>query len=247
MKITTKRFFYTGQEDIRFTYDINVSKTGTFYTYLPQMAVDNLDSYGLPLPVSKSGKRGYFEATTMEGLENTIQAFIEECTSRELARTEDVIEYQLTIGARYCKNYGDPYDPTLYPNGSGLQDNYRWIEGSKDADGNMFSVYARPRTLMTYRYASGKETTESFPIDPNDYPANSAVNFLNALVNNPNIHAPIRLLPCTETNANFLASAIKSIWYLNEVFGQYIKDDQIEKMLDTQPVTILTTVYYGNN
>lgn len=247
MKITTKRFHHQGVEDIQFSYDVNVSNSGTFYTYLPQGAVDKLTSYGLTLPAGVKGKRGYFDATTMDGLEDNIKRFIQEAVSRELVKTIDIIEYQFSIGALYCKNTSDANDTHLYPNGSGLHDKYLWQQGTVDSKDNSLTVYARPRTHMIYRYASGKEVIENYPIDPTDYPPDSAVNFLNSLISNPNLYQPMKTLPCTEANANFLKSAILAIWNINEALGKAIKDDTLETILDTTPITIHTTVDYGNN
>lgn len=247
MKITTKRLYHQGTEDIRFSYDINVSKTGLFYTYLPQGAIDKLTAYGLQPPVGPTGKTGFFDASTTDGLEDKILRFIKEALSRELVKTHDIIEYQLTIGATYCKNAQDPNDTHLYPKGSGLLDKYCWQQGTTPSNDNTFTVYARPKTQMIYRYASGKEVTETYPIDPTDYPVDSAVVFLNNLLNQPNQYQELKTLPCTESNANFLKSAILAIWNLNEELGTLLKDDSLSSFLDTTPITLHTIVSHGND
>lgn len=247
MKVTTKRFLHQGDEDIRFDYIVNVTKTGMFYTNLPADAVLKIEAYGLTMPVSNRGNRGYFEAPTLDQLETKIRDFVSEAVSRELVDTYDVIEYQISIGAMYCKNFIDPDDNQLYPNGSFLKNSSTWVPGLTSTQDTSFSVYARPRTLKKFRYSSGKETTESYPIDESNYPADSAVRFLDGVLAKPNRGIEIKTLRCTESNAGFFKSAILSIWTINEELGQLLKDDTLETVLDDTTLTLRTFLLYGNN
>jgi hypothetical protein len=247
MKLTTKRFLITHPETLSFTYEVQVNTSGLFYTYLPQGAIQQLENYGITMPVGATGKKGYFYGKSIEDLESAIRNFANEALSRELIRTFDVIEYQLLIGASYCKNRIDPQDPTLYPNGSFLKQPHSWIYGPASSEACFFSVYARPRTYKQYRYASGKETSESYPIDPSNYPADSAVTFLNGIVTKPDRCSEIKTIPCTEANANFFRSAHMVIWNINEQLGQFIKDGTLETALDDTALSLKSCVIYGDN
>ena len=247
MKLTTKRFLITHPETLSFPYEVQVNSSGLFYTYLPQGAIQQLENYGISMPVGAKGKKGYFYGKTIVDLESAIRAFAMEVLSRELIRTFDVIEYQLLIGSYYCKNLIDPQDMHLYPNGSFLKQSHSCVSGPASSEECFFHVYARPRTYKQYRYASGKETTESYPIDPSNYPADSAVTFLNGIVTKPDRYTELKTIPCTESNANFFKSAHTAIWKLNEEIGVLLKDDTLKTALDDTTITVHTSVVYGNN
>lgn len=247
MKLTTKRFLMNHPETLSFPYEVQVNASGLFYTYLPQGAIENLENYGKSLPLGPTGKKGYFQAKSIDDLETAIRAFAVEALSRELIRTFDVIEYQLLIGSSYCKNLIDPHDPALYPNGSFLKQSHSWVSGSASSDACYFSVYARPRTYKQYRYASGNETIESSPIDPSNYPADSAVAFINGIVTKADRYSEVKTVPCTESNANFFKTVHTAIWHLNEELGTYLKDDTLETVLSDTSLTVHTCVVYGND
>lgn len=107
MKVTTLSFIHRGKEEIRFTYDVNVTKDGTFSTTLPKEAVSKIEAYGVTLNENRVGNRGYFSSDTMEGLERKIREAVEEAVSCELVSTEDVIKYQIMICASYCRKRDD--------------------------------------------------------------------------------------------------------------------------------------------
>lgn len=245
MKVTTLAFIHRGKEEIRFTYDVNVSKDGTFSTTLPKEAVSKIEAYGVTLNENRVGNRGYFSSETMDGLERNIRKAVEEAVSCELVSTEDVIKYQIMICASYCRNGADETDTELYPNGKGLNGNYIWKDGNVQSDNlerkpTSFSVYVEPKTIKRYRYASGKTRTEVTSIDEKKYPEGSAILFLNSIVNiYPDRYIDIKELPCTEENARFFKKAIMSIWKLNEAIGQILKDDTLEKAIQTQQYKML--------
>lgn len=240
MKVTTLNFFHRGNEEIRFTYDVNVSKDGCFSTTLPRDAVAKIEAYGVTLDTNRLGNKGYFSSDTMDGLLNKIRAAVDEAVSCELVGTEDIIKYQILICATYCRNKNDETGTELYPNGAGLNGNYEWIDGNVRSDGlsphpNYFSVYVRPVAIKRYRYKSGRERTEEGRIDEKKYPEDSAIRFINSIVNNfPNGRIEVRQMPCTEENAEFFKKAIISIWKLNEALGRLLKDDTLELAIKSQ-------------
>ena len=240
MKVTTLSFIHRGKEEIKFSYDVNVTKDGTFSTTLPKDAVTKIENYGVTLNENRVGNRGYFSSDTMEGLERKIREAVEEAVSCELVSTEDVIKYQILICASYCRNGADENDTELYPNGKPLKGNFQWRDGNVRSDAldrkpTSFSVYVKPKTRKVYRYKSGKERIEETFIDENKYPAGSAINFINSLVNNfPNRYIEEKQMPCTEENAQFFKKAITSIWKLNEALGKILKEDTLELAIKTQ-------------
>lgn len=240
MKVTTLSFISSGEEKIKFTYDVNVSKDGTFSTTLPKEAVAKIESYGVTLNTNRLGNRGYFSSDTMEGLESKIRAAVEEAVSCELVGTEDVIKYQILICASYCRNSADESDTNLYPNGKSLNSNFQWVDGNVCSDGlsqhpHSFSVYVRPMTVKRYRYKSGKERKEEERIDETKYPEGSAIRFINSIVGNfPDSYIAMKQMPCTEENAEFFKKAIMSIWKLNEALGRILKDDTLELAIKSQ-------------
>ena len=244
MKVTTLNFIHRGKEEIKFSYDVNVSKDGTFSTTLPKEAVSKIEAYGVTLNKNRIGSPGYFSAKTMKELENNIYKSVEEAVSCELVSTEDVIKYQIMICASYCRNGADETDTELYPNGEGLNGHYQWIDGNVRCDNRegkptSFSVYVEPVSLKRYRYKSGRERTEEEPIDERKYPKGSAIRFINSLVNiEPHKFIEVKQMPCTEENAEFFKKAIMSIWKLNEALGKILRDDTLELSIKRQKLLI---------
>lgn len=240
MKITTLSFIHRGKEEIKFSYDVNVSKDGTFSTTLPKEAVSKIEAYGVTLNKNRIGNPGYFSAKTMEELESNIYKAVEEAVSCELVSTEDVIKYQIMICASYCRNGADETYTELYPNGKGLNGNYIWMDGNVRSDNldrnpTSFSVYVKPVSLKRYRYKSGRERTEEGPIDERKYPEGSAIRFINSIVNVfPHKYIEVKRMPCTEENAEFFKKAIMSIWKLNEALGKLLHDDTLELAIKKQ-------------
>lgn len=240
MKVTTLSFIYRGKEEIKFSYDVNVSKDGKFTTTLPKEAVSLIESYGVTLNKNRAGNTGFFSSDTMEGLTSNIYKAVEEAVSCELVGTEDVIKYQILICASYCRNGADENDTELYPNGKGLDGSYKWVDGNVRSDGlsqnpTSFSVYVKPMTIKRYRYKSGRERVEEDSIDEKKYPKGSAILFLNSIVNIfPHKFKEVKQMPCTEENAEFFKKAIISIWKLNEALGKILKDDTLELAIRNQ-------------
>lgn len=244
MKVTTLNFIHRGTEEIKFSYDVNVSKDGTFSTTLPKEAVSKIVAYGLTLNKNRMGTPGYFTAKTMEELKRNIYKAVEEAVSCELVSTEDVIKYQILICASYCRNGADETDTELYPNGAGLKGSYQWIDGNVNSDGlsqkpTFFSVYVEPVAIKRYRYKSGRERTEEGHIDVRKYPEGSAIRFIDSLVNvYPHKHIEVKQMPCTEENALFFKKAIMSIWKLNEALGKILHDDTLELAIKKQKLLL---------
>lgn len=240
MKVTTLSFIHRGKEEIKFSYDVNVSKDGKFSTTLPKEAVSKIEAYGVTLGVNRVGNRGYFSSGTMEGLADEVRKVVEEAVSCELVSKEDIIKYQILIFASYCRNGADETDNKLYPNGIDLFGYYKWINGNKndaylDRAPTSISIYVEPVTIKRYRYKSGKERIEETRIDENKYPVGSAVLFINSLVGIcPDEYKPIKELPCTEENAEFFKKAIMSIWKINESIGKILKEDTLEFAIKKQ-------------
>ena len=244
MKVTTLNFIHRGKEEIKFSYDVNVSKDGTFATTLPKEAVNKIEAYGVTLNKNRIGNPGYFSSDTMEGLVDKIRKAVEEAVSCELVSTEDVIKYQIMICASYCRNGADETDTDLYPNGEGLNGHYQWIEGNVRCDNRegkptSFSVYVEPVSLKRYRYKSGRERIEEAPIDKKKYPEGSAIRFINSLVCiEPHKFIEVKQMPCTEENAEFFKKAIMSIWKLNEALGKILRDDTLELSIKRQKLLL---------
>lgn len=235
MKVTRLYFSYRGKENIEFSYDVNVSKDGTFSTTLPQDAVRKIESYGVTLNRNRLGNVGYFSAKTLEELERAVYKVVEDAVSCELVNTEDVIKYQIMISASYCRNGGDETDKELYPNGAGLKGRYLWVDGNVNNTDTSFSVYVKPMTLKRYRYRSGSERVDECPINVEMYPEGSAVRFIDSLVHmSPHKYQKVEHMPCTEENAVFFKKAIVSIWKLNEALGRLLKDNTLELAIKSQ-------------
>lgn len=228
-------------ERIQFRTPVNVTKEGLFTTTLPNEAYNAIGAYGMSLRNNRFGKPGYFEDTTLEGLQKQIDDLVREALSRTLVEDKTVIKYCVKTRAAYVVDD----DGEIIPNGywrknrtPGEQFESNWREGN---DNHMFgftpslSVYAKPFRKKRYVYKSGKEYTEYTPYESTKWSRGSSVDWLASQVNvvlddrfgpfasEKDRKRALQNLPeidATEENAAFFVKMITFIDKANELFGQ---------------------------
>ena len=125
-------------ERIQFLTPVNVTKEGLFTTTLPNEAYNAIGAYGMSLRNNRFGKPGYFEDTTLEGLQKQIDDLVREALSRTLVEDKTVIKYCVKTRAAYVVDD----DGEIIPNGywrknrtSNEQFESNWRKGN---DNHMF-------------------------------------------------------------------------------------------------------------
>lgn len=225
-------------ERIQFRTPVNVTKEGLFTTTLPSEAYNAIGAYGMSLRNNRFGKPGYFESTTLEGLQMQIQDLVREALSRTLVEDKTVIKYCVKTRAAYVVDD----DGEIIPNGywrknhtPGEQFESNWREGNDNLSSALsgftpsLSVYAKPFQKKRYVYKSGKEHTEYTPYEPAKWSRGSSVDWLASQVNivpndkqfgGKNEIASLPEIDATEENAAFFVKMVTFIDKANEMFGQ---------------------------
>lgn len=231
-------------ERIQFWTPVNVTKEGLFTTTLPNEAYNAIGAYGMSLRNNRFGKPGYFESTTLEGLQMQIQDLIREALSRTLVEDKVVIKYCVKTRAAYVVDD----DGEIIPNGywrknhtPSEQFESNWREGNDNRSTSLsgftpsLSVYAKPFQKKRYVYKSGKEHNEYTPYEPSKWSRGSSVDWLASQVNivpddlsghfnsKEDWKRVLQNLPeidATEENAAFFVKMVTFIDKANEMFGQ---------------------------
>lgn len=231
-------------ERIQFRTPVNVTKEGLFTTTLPSEAYNAIGAYGMSLRNNRFGNPGYFESTTLEGLQMQIQNLVREALSRTLVEDKTVIKYCVKTRAAYVVDD----DGEIIPNGywrknhtTGEQLETNWREGNDNLRSALsgftpsLSVYAKPFQKKRYVYKSGKEHTEYTPYEPAKWSRGSSVDWLASQVNvvpddlsghfnsKEDWKRVLQNLPeidATEENAAFFVKMVTFIDKANELFGQ---------------------------
>lgn len=230
--------------------EVNVTADGQFTTTLKPSDVEKIKKYGLTMSTNRAGREGFFCSDTYEGLRNKIEAFLNECISREIAEQRQVIKYRISTNCHYVQ--GDKKDGyAIYPNGSWLPKHLRveggycrWQEGT---DGSSLtnkpyslSLYVQVFDKTTYRYKSGKTVTEYEPcfresdgrssvdyligtvkMGPNNSFFSSQADFMKHLDDVPEIEA-------TEENARVFVEILQFICKANGLLKQLTNPDNIQ-------------------
>ena len=231
-------------ERIQFRTPVNVTKEGLFTTTLPSEAYNAIGAYGMSLCNNRFGKPGYFESTTLEGLQMQIQNLVREALSRTLVEDKTIIKYHVKTRAAYVVDD----DGEIIPNGywrknhtPGEQFESNWHEGNDNHSTSLsgftpsLSVYAKPFRKKRYVYKSGKEYIEYAPYEPTKWSRGSSVDWLASPVNvvlddrfghfatEKERKRALQNLPeidATEENAAFFVKMVTFIDKANELFGQ---------------------------
>lgn len=236
-------------ERIQFSTPVNVTKEGLFTTTLPSEAYNAIGAYGMSLRNNRFGKPGYFESTTLEGLQMQIQDLVREALSRTLVEDKTVIKYCVKTRAAYVVDD----DGEIIPNGywrknrnPDEQFESGWREGNDNHGTSMsgftpsLSVYAKPFRKKRYVYKSGKEYTEYTPYEPSNWSRGSSVDWLASQVNIvcddrfATLSEKIDNLPeidATEQNAALFVKMVTFIDKANELFGQFNNPEYVLALL----------------
>lgn len=242
-------------ERIQFHTPVNVTKEGLFTTTLPSEAYNAIGAYGMSLRNNRFGKPGYFEDTTLEGLEKQIYDLVREALSRTLLEDKTVIKYQVKTRAAYVVDD----DGEIIPNGywrknhnPGEQFESNWRKGNDNSTSPSdftpsLSVYAKPFQKKRYVYKSGKEYTEYTPYEPaKRWSRGSSVDWLASQVNivpddrfghfnsGKDWERVLQDLPeidATEENATFFVKMVTFIDKANEMFGQLNNPEYVLALL----------------
>ena len=225
-------------ERIQFRTPVNVTKEGLFTTTLPSEAYNAIGAYGMSLRNNRFGKPGYFEDTTLEGLQKQIDDLVREALSRTLVEDKIVIKYCVKTRAAYVVDD----DGEIIPNGywrknrtPGEQFESNWREGNDNLGSALsgftpsLSVYAKPFQKKRYVYKSGKEHTEYIRYEPSKWSRGSSVDWLASQVDvvpddkrfgGKNEITSLPELDATEENAAFFVKMVTFIDKANEMFKQ---------------------------
>lgn len=225
-------------ERIQFRTPVNVTKEGLFTTTLPSEAYNAIGAYGMSLRNNRFGKPGYFESTTLEGLQMQIQDLIREALSRTLVEDKTVIKYCVKTRAAYVVDDDGEIIPNGYWRKNRTPDEQfesNWRDGNDNLGSALsgftpsLSVYAKPFRKKRYVYKSGKEHTEYTPFEPSKWSRGSSVDWLASQVNiipddkqfgGKKEIASLPEIDATEENAAFFVKMVTFIDKANEMFGQ---------------------------
>ncbi len=232
---------------LRFQYDINVNKDGSFTTTLPDDIVKLFIDAGLKLKHNQLGNKGYFSDKTKDGLERQIKDTVLEYMSRDMTSERIIINYVIQTQCSYVLVKGDivPNPGREWTGGDYLTDkDLGWREGNVDIDAAHnspfgFQIYAKPFVRRDYKYRSGNVKTEYKPLHDGGEIATKALEngyFLRWLNSVPCISKPYssseKELDYTENVAEFFVNMIKSICAMNERIKDFLEPDAIKMIAD---------------
>lgn len=242
------------KKELYFKYDINVNKDGSFSTTLPKEIVEFFLAAGIKTGVNMLSNRGYFTDKTFDGLKEQIKNVGLEYLSKEMQEEKIVIRYVIQTMASYSKNYLGEIAPnateewTKMENvGEGYNLTSRWYNGNVPVNATHtspfgFLIYAQPFVKRTYKYRSGKLYIEYTRMCYGGEIAEQKLKrgyYLRWLDGIPCIAPPknndaIEELDYDETTAEFFVGMIVSICTLNERIKDFLKPDQIKKIIESK-------------
>lgn len=253
-KLSTEKIFIGKgtEEETLFSYDINVSVEGLFYTNLPKNVVELFTKAGLDLDRSRRGKLGYISAKLKDELIKEIKKLCEEYMSKELISEKTVIRYEIRTQCHYCLDS----DKNIVPNGGYAGDKafqeYGWRVGTAGDTPSWqsgtpygFLIYAEPLHKKVYRYKSGKEKTEYEKVDSHfKYPKPGSkgyyLHWLNSLVH---LHYEeernVQEVEYTEKTAKLFVELIVGICALNEKIKDILNPESILKIANSENFKLL--------
>lgn len=88
---------------LAFEYFINVNSEGLFTAYLPEEVIKKLESSGIKIGRGRAGRKGYFEADTLTGIEERVIKATERYSEKTLLSSRVVLRYEIITACSYCK------------------------------------------------------------------------------------------------------------------------------------------------
>lgn len=225
---------------LTFEYFINVSNDGLFTTYLPKEVLEKLEAYGVYTNQGLGHRYGYFNDTTMAGLEEKVAALIKKFNERKLVESKIVLRYEIVTDCSYVKTKKGEIVPNGYwkarIDGESTSGGCRWEEGTRDG-GPMhhhpfgFSIYAEPMRLNVWEYPDKEQFKEYVPLTDDEKPEGSTLEWLDDLCGiDPDDNNKVKDIDYTEDVGIFFKNAILYICNLNEklkkVFGENMEITQ---------------------
>lgn len=212
------------------TIDVDVNAEGLFTTTLSPEAARIIDSYGISLRKNKAGRPGFFLDKTLEGLCQDIRKVLEACVDYHVVSETPVIRYYIDT---YCTYFKDA-DGNVFPNGCYCA-NGKWQHGTIPMDSTInvhdfgLKFWACPFIKVITEYGNGVQKV-SYQ-DKHDWAKGTNMKWLNDLCLYSENNYNIKEVPGTEENAEFFVKLVKSLINLNEKIGDFLKEDNLERLI----------------
>ena len=221
-----------------FKIDINVAQGGEFTTTFPEDIATKLQDAGVNLRTNgrRDGRKGFFEAKTLDDLLSSVHTTAKEFVSRTLINEEIVIRYGIQTACRYATD-GKDFIP--HRGFGGASDEFKEREGTKKIHAMNrasfgFNIYTDIVTKRVYRYASGKEKTFYVPVQESTIDDDKPnLKFLSAIYCQEKL-GDIMEIGYTEEVAEFFVSIYKVIYKINERVKDFVSPEAIMKLIENK-------------
>lgn len=219
-------------DELKFTYQISVTKDGKFTTTLPKDIAQKFKDVGISILTNRLGNIGYYEEDTLDELQKKIKDICSEYTSEEIIEEKLVIRFAIRTTAAYCLDN----EKNIIPNGGWAKGGeYLWREGTIMQNANYphsfgFEVYAQIFLKQVKGFKSGREKTEY-----KKYRADSKGDYFIYYLNEfcaikPPDNTQIQEVDCTPDTAKFFVDLLLSICRVNEKIKDFLNPEAITEL-----------------
>jgi hypothetical protein len=262
-KLKRETLVFDGAERREFsvTFDVYVNKDGSFTTTLPADTVKLFEDANINVQRNQLGNKGYYSATSYEGLLKDVKEVCMEFMSREMILEKIVVRYCIQTRCSYSFDKDGNIIPNPSPTYSGVPNKWnkeechdesfaKWHGGNIDVNSvnpTPFGllIYAKAFVKRDFKYKSGKTKTEYTQMCYGGEIAEQALEngyFLKWLTDVPCITIPekavIKEIDYTENICEFFVNMIKSICVMNEKIKDFLDPDAIQ-LLANQKTKLL--------
>lgn len=230
-----------------FKIDINVAQDGSFTCTLPQDVASLLESSNIPLFTNgrRDGRKGFFEAATLEALMKKVKECCQEYATKTLTDEVLIIRYVIETGCSYVKNSEGEY----FPNGRFVTNEE--FQRSGFLNGTLLSYAATPAPFgmriwtqvcwkRSYGYKSGVTKVEYEHVNKWDEPGEDQIHWLAGIVANSRPAGKEQEIICTQESAAFFVSIYKFIFKMNEAIKSFAENPEtIQEFIESKKQLLL--------
>jgi hypothetical protein len=221
---------------ISFEYFVNVNNEGMFTTYLSEDIIQKFESCGIKINYGRGNRKGFYESTTLQGIEKLIQEKVDKINSKKLIETKIVIRYDIITSCSYCKTKKGE----IVPNGYWQKridkdkvDGCDWFNGTHEMNSSNrspygFKLYVEVDRLNIYSFPDNTTHKEYVSLTEGEKVEGSTLDWLDSLTAmQPEDNSNIKEIDYTEELGLFFKNVILYICGLNEklknLFGDKIE------------------------